>query len=455
MGAPEGLYKGGGDLGEAEVGRSAGRSISSMSPAGPTAASPRTPELLASSTPVTSSGKPSAASSSSTSKRTAEASSSRSRDDRPTACHRCRATAGGLRGWKSTCRRTSGSRRRRARCRRTRRRILGATSMTLPPGLRLGTTRSSRSSARAAWARSTARATRGSGARSRSRSCRRTRGQPGGAAALRARGADRGCASHPNLLAIHDFGNEQGRALRRHGAARGRDASRSARAGPLAWRAAAEIALGVAEGLAAAHDRGVIHRDLKPANVFLTGAGQAKVLDFGSPASSPPLPPRPACSPPSTKRRAPGCSSARSAYMSPEQVRGEQAEAQSDIFALGCMLFEMLAGHAVFAGDSAIEVLHATLHREPHWRPPGRAGAGPGTRAAALPRATARSPLPERRRPSMGVRAVRHRARRAASAALGARWPRRLPPCSPQRRSPWAGGQAAAHRAPARRPSIA
>ena len=171
--------------------------------------------------------------------------------------------------------------------------------------------------------------------------------------------------SHPNLLAIHDFGNEQGVRYAVMELLEGETLRDRLKHGPLAWRAAAEIALGVAEGLAAAHDRGVIHRDLKPANVFLTGAGQVKILDFGIARVKPALasPARLLTTLDETSR--PGMLIGTLGYMSPEQVRGEQAEAQSDIFALGCLLAEALTGRRPFARPTAAETMAAILRDDP------------------------------------------------------------------------------------------
>jgi serine/threonine protein kinase len=172
--------------------------------------------------------------------------------------------------------------------------------------------------------------------------------------------------SHPNILAIHDFGTDQGvryavMELLEGETLRGR-LTRSA----LAWREAAEVGAAVAEGLAAAHARGIIHRDLKPANIFLTTNGQVKILDFGiarvkqravaEAISS--VTTRPETTTPGTVIGTVG-------YMSPEQVRGEKAEAPSDIFACGCVLYEMVTGRRAFARQTAAETIAAILTEDP------------------------------------------------------------------------------------------
>jgi eukaryotic-like serine/threonine-protein kinase len=172
--------------------------------------------------------------------------------------------------------------------------------------------------------------------------------------------------SHPNILAIHDFGTEQGvryavMELLEGETLRGR-LTRSA----LAWREVAEVGAAVAEGLAAAHSRGIIHRDLKPENIFLTTGGQVKILDFGI-ARVRPKAVAEAVSSATTRSptTAPGTVIGTVGYMSPEQVLGEKAEAPSDIFACGCVLYEMVTGRRAFARPTAAETMVAILHDNP------------------------------------------------------------------------------------------
>ena len=138
------------------------------------------------------------------------------------------------------------------------------------------------------------------------------------------------------------------------------------RSGPLHPQKAVEVASQIAEGLAAAHEKGIIHRDIKPDNIFLTNEGRAKILDFGiarieQPARTAGL------SDSITGGR--GSSSqflvGTAGYMSPEQVRGKPIDGRTDIFSLGATFFEMLTGRRAFMRDSPVETLGAVLRDDP------------------------------------------------------------------------------------------
>src|SRR5262249_28020991 len=129
------------------------------------------------------------------------------------------------------------------------------------------------------------------------------------------------------------------------------------------WPEAAQIARGIADGLAAAHAKGIIHRDVKPENIFLTTGGGVKVLDFGLAR----LQTRSAALTPAEPQLETqlGTVLGTVAYMSPEQVRGQLADERSDVFSFGCVLYEMVLGRSPFLGQSTADTMSAILHDSP------------------------------------------------------------------------------------------
>ena len=165
--------------------------------------------------------------------------------------------------------------------------------------------------------------------------------------------------SHPNILDIHDMGASGGVSWVVTELLEGETLSRRLTAGALPWRKAAEIARAIAEGLAAAHARGVVHRDIKPSNVFLTTDGRVKILDFGIATFE-------------ERARAPAENLTDShsvvgtaGYLSPEQIRKKPADGRSDIFSLGCVIYEMVTGRRAFPAETAPDAIVATLRSEP------------------------------------------------------------------------------------------
>ena len=195
--------------------------------------------------------------------------------------------------------------------------------------------------------------------------------------------------SHPNILAVHEFGREGDVAFVVTELLHGETLRQRLARERLAWRKVVEIAAGVADGLASAHAHGIAHRDLKPENLFLTSEGQARILDFGI-ARFEPTGDRESetLEAPASSTR-PGVLLGTVGYMSPEQARGEPGDARSDIFAFGCVLFEMLTGRKAFARDTVADTLRA-IQAEPL---PGVADLGLG-----VPRRwAASSPVASRR----------------------------------------------------------
>jgi serine/threonine protein kinase/tetratricopeptide (TPR) repeat protein len=171
--------------------------------------------------------------------------------------------------------------------------------------------------------------------------------------------------SHPNILAIHDFGHSDGVAYAVMELLEGETLRQRLRSVRLSSRKAVQLALPIARALAAAHDRGIVHRDLKPDNVFLTTDGQVKVLDFGlAKLAEPAGEPEPEAATLS-QQTTPGVVMGTVGYMSPEQVRGWEVDHRTDIFAVGAVLYEMLAGRRAFARDSTADTMSAILKEEP------------------------------------------------------------------------------------------
>jgi len=181
---------------------------------------------------------------------------------------------------------------------------------------------------------------------------------------------------HPNIAAIYgieeaEFNGMQIRFLAMQ-LAEGNTLADRIEEGPVLLGEALQIALQIAEGLEAAHDKGVVHRDLKPANIQIGSDGTVKLLDFGLAKA---VDGRKAttgmdltASPTVLEATRQGVIMGTAGYMSPEQARGYQVDQRTDIWAFGAVLYEMLAGRTVFAGETATDVLGAIVHREPDWK---------------------------------------------------------------------------------------
>jgi len=169
--------------------------------------------------------------------------------------------------------------------------------------------------------------------------------------------------SHPNILAIHDFGREGAVAYAVMELLEGKTLRGRMGRSPVPVGKAIEIGASIADGLSAAHSKGVIHRDLKPDNVFLTEDGRVKILDFGLAQTARATSAQVGEEQPTITQE--GTVMGTVGYMSPEQVRGAPVDARSDIFALGCVLYEMVAGRRAFQRETAPQTMAAVLEAEP------------------------------------------------------------------------------------------
>ena len=167
--------------------------------------------------------------------------------------------------------------------------------------------------------------------------------------------------SHPNLVAIFDVGAEQGICFAVMEFLSGESLLDLLARGAFPLTRVVEIAVAVAEGLAAAHAQGIVHRDPKPANIFLTARGLVKILDFGLARLTNPEPQGVTVDHVTEVGQIMGTVG----YMSPEQASGEIPDARGDIFSLGCVLYEMATGRKAFPGQNVARVLAAVLRDDP------------------------------------------------------------------------------------------
>jgi TolB-like protein/Tfp pilus assembly protein PilF len=172
--------------------------------------------------------------------------------------------------------------------------------------------------------------------------------------------------SHANVVSLYDVGTETDVSYAVMELLEGQSLDALIATGALPWKRALDIGIGVANGLAAAHDKEIVHRDLKPANVFITADGSVKVLDFGlarstiahSDAAT-------VAADTESLDTTPGTVMGTVGYMSPEQVKGQDVDHRSDIFSFGCILYEMLTGQRAFKGHTSAETMAAILRDEP------------------------------------------------------------------------------------------
>jgi serine/threonine protein kinase len=176
-----------------------------------------------------------------------------------------------------------------------------------------------------------------------------------------------GALNHPNILVIFHIGTHEGAPYIVSELLEGETLRERMAGAALPQRKAIDYALQIARGLAAAHEKGIVHRDIKPDNVFITDDGRVKILDFGlakltsatdGTQSQTEVPTRKVNTDPGTVMGTMG-------YMSPEQLKGQDADHRSDIFSFGAILYEMLSGRRAFRGDSMAETMSAILREDP------------------------------------------------------------------------------------------
>ena len=175
--------------------------------------------------------------------------------------------------------------------------------------------------------------------------------------------------NHPHICALYDVGSQGGIDFLVMEYLDGETLADRLARGRVPLEEALPLARQMAEALEAAHDKGIVHRDLKPSNVAITADGHVKVLDFGLATMRAVSGTRAdASNSPTLLATTPGMIVGTAAYMSPEQANGKEADRSTDVWAFGCVLYEMLTGHRAFEGDTVSETIANILKTEPAWQ---------------------------------------------------------------------------------------